>query len=107
VQSFATSCSNNTVYATMPPLPSAPPRHDPYVYIVQLETLTEGSRHYSVIEETPATKLISIHSTLRSANRAAKRYAKYDEDLPGGGERADYDVKERMDRSGFYSCGID
>jgi hypothetical protein len=91
----------------MPPALQASPQCDIYVYIIQVETLTEGSRHYSVIQEKPVTKLIGVHTTLRSANRAAKHYARDDEDLPGGGERSERDINEKYDKNGCYRGWID
>lgn len=78
-------------------------------YVVTVETSEEGSLHYSETEEKPAFKLISIHSTVESANHAAKQHALYSGDLPGHGEEERYWIAKRGARmeGGCYSCYLD
>ena len=80
-----------------------------YVWAVQSQAWRETARHYtpSEHEEEPKYKLVSIHTTLRSANEAAQAYALDGEDLPGGGEGIEEELDVTYDRNGCYVCQLD
>jgi len=77
---------------------------------VQSQAWKDSARLYPPSEhreKEPEYKLISIHTTLESANDAARAYAMDSEDLPGGGKRIAEEVDNIYDRDGLYACQLD
>lgn len=90
-------------------MPSTILSQQQYVWAVQSQAWRETALHYLPREhrEEPKYTLISIHTILRSANKAAQAYALDSADLPGGGERMEEDLDFRYDRDGCYVCRLD
>lgn len=76
------------------------------VWIVQTTKSLETSLHYSVIPEKPEIEVISYHSTLESANAAAKFHARYDEEYPPIEDRL-FETEERIRKNGCYQYSMD